>query len=738
MPIRPFGALLSRISPGLLALLLVLPVVPGSLVAQEHDGKILVQPSLIADADAVVPGRSIEIGLYLETAPGWHTYWEFPGDAGLATAIEWQLPEGVEAGPIQWPMPVKVTLPGEIVDYAYKGSVLLITRLTIPEDFTGERLEIGAAASWLVCEEICVPGDAELSLTLPVAAEAKPANAERFQEFRSRLPSTEAPPFPVTWSKSADGFSIEVQETSGRSIEFFPLPSEEATVGHPRVEASESGARIAIPVDPAAPPFGGLLTAGEGAERRGWLIQAPEETAAAGRASSMPGSAGIGSGAAAPLTLWTALLLGFVGGLILNVMPCVLPVISLKIFGFMNQAGEAPAKIWHHGLAYSGGVFLWFLGLAAIISGLRLAGEQVTWAFQFQNPVFIVGLSAIVFVFALNLAGVFEIVLPGRAGQAMDRAGGTSGYGGSFFQGVFATLLATPCTAPFLGSALGFAFTRSIFEIFALFAAIAFGMALPFLILSAKPGWMRFLPKPGAWMERVKQFMAFPLFATTLWLLYVLGNQRGLEAVIGVGAFLLVLGLCAWIYGAFCGPFAKVAGRAVGFAAILLFGIGGGILFLGGETLQGDPVAKGAPSGKDGIAWVPFSQAELDRLIAEEKTVFLDFTADWCITCKVNERIAIDRPAVRERIRETGTVPMKADWTNSDPEITAALKKFGRVGVPFYVIYPGGDARNPIVLPELLTEQLVLTALDEAFSRPSAGPAPALADAASEPERQEP
>jgi len=714
---------LSEMNPSkaVLRLFLACLLIPVAGWSQEYEGKTLVEASLVADSTAAVPGRSVDVGLLLKTAPGWHTYWEYPGDAGLATTIEWELPEGVSAGPIQWPMPVEVKLPGDIVDYAYKGDVLLITTLQVPEDFSAEKLEIGAKVNWLVCEDICIPGDAELQLSLPVAAVAQAENTDLFADFRRQLPSLESPPFEAVWETTASGFRLVLTGIpSEGGLAFYPLPSAEATAGHPKLERDGESATVEIPVEPTTGPMRGVVTLGVGEDREGWLVDSSKQET---RASSSGVPGGVPS-----MGLGLALLFGLIGGIILNVMPCVLPVISLKIFGFIRQAGDDPTKIWRHGLAYTGGVFLWFLGLAAIISGLRLAGEEVTWAFQFQNPIFIIVLSTIVFVFALNLAGVFEVILPWKANQAMDQAGAHEGYYGSFFQGIFATLLATPCTAPFLGSALGFAFTRSVFEIFAMFAAIAFGMALPFLVLSARPAWMKFLPKPGAWMERVKQFMAFPLFATTLWLLYVLGNQRGLEAVIAVSVFLLALGLAAWIYGSFCGPGAKRVW--VSYALILVISVGTGVAVFGGGLSDSRPVGAGTVA-KGGIPWVAFSQEKLDSLLAEGETVFVDFTADWCITCKVNERIAIDRPEVRRLIEETGTIPMKADWTNSDPEITAALRKFGRVGVPFYVIYPGGDADDPIVLPELLTEQMVVSALEEAFDRTQTTPAdnpPALAD----------
>jgi thiol:disulfide interchange protein DsbD len=353
------------------------------------------------------------------------------------------------------------------------------------------------------------------------------------------------------------------------------------------------------------------------------------------------------------------------------------------------------------------GIFAWFLGLAAVIIALKSGGSEVTWAFQFQNPWFNVVIGSIVFVFALNLAGVFELVLPGKAATAMESASSTRGLGGSFFQGVFATLLATPCTAPFLGSALGFAFSQSAAVILAMFASVAFGMALPYLLLSAQPGWMSWLPRPGAWMERLKQFMAFPLFATLVWILSILGGQRGVDGILWFSAFLLCLAFAAWLYGAFCGPLATARARFIALLLIVASLSGGGWYFLGEKF---DSVGR---KNSDSIIWVDFSEARLQADLAAGKNVFVDFTADWCITCKFNERTAIDTPAIRALLSEKKVVPIKADWTNSNPEITAALQRFGRVGVPFYLLYPAGDAANPVVLPELLTESLLRDALEK-------------------------
>jgi thiol:disulfide interchange protein len=676
--------------------------------AQVFEGKTLVKASLLADSTAIVPGKPFEVGVLLEMEPGWHTYWEYPGDAGLPTSISWTLPEGFVAGPIQWPLPHRVLEPGDIEVYAYKDKVLLLTAIVAPPKIPETTVTLQAKVDWLVCAEICIPGSANLELSLPVADQSARANAEIFDEFRSILPAATAPPYPLKWTKSGTSLDVTVSDLAGaHSVDLYPLPPKGEQVAHPKNGPIKDGKSTITLADSGE--FRGVLVVEKEEGRKGWLVSSTEQT------SVSPGMPAQVSAADPNATsLWQALLFGFVGGLILNLMPCVLPVISLKIFGFIRQAGDHPERIFRHGLAFVGGIFAWFLGLGIVIVALKLAGSEVTWAFQFQNPWFNFVISCIVLVFALNLFGVFEIVLPGRASTALADASSQEGYAGSFFQGIFATLLATPCTAPFLGTALGFAFSQSSILILAMFASVAFGMSAPYFFLSARPGWLKLLPKPGSWMERVKQFMGFPLLATLLWLLYILGNQRGLTAVLGTCAFLLCLALACWIYGAFCGPLSSRRARLVSLAVIALVVLFGARTFLPGLFAGSSNPETAKRSGEGGIDWKPFSTSALDDLLKAGEAVFVDFTADWCISCKFNERTAINVPAVREAFAKDGVVPMKADWTNANPEITAALKKFGRVGVPFYVLYPRGKADQPIILPELLTERIVLDALSKA------------------------
>ncbi|MFM8830257.1 MAG: protein-disulfide reductase DsbD family protein [Spartobacteria bacterium] len=654
--------------------------------AQVYKGQMLVKATLLADTSAIVPGKVFQAGVLLEMAPGWHTYWQYSGDAGLPTSIDWELPPGFTAGPIQWPVPQKKNEPGDIQVYAYSGRVLLLTDITAPSAISGN-VTLRADVSWLVCEEICVPGGAKVELDLPVAKSAEPANMPLFEEFRAELPLSSKPPFDLVWKRAGDFLSLQVPGApEGMRLDLFPLPAENQIVGHASFSAPDT-LRIK-----AGSPFSGVLSAGEGAARRAWFVSDSAASAAP-------------AGEAASLSLGLALFYGFLGGLILNLMPCVLPVISLKIFGFIKQAGDSRRSILLHGLAFAAGIFVWFLGLGAVVVALKSGGSEVTWAFQFQNPWFNVAIGSVVFVFALNLAGVFEFVLPGRASNAMESAGSSEGLAGSFFQGVFATLLATPCTAPFLGSALGFAFSQSAGVIFAMFAAVASGMALPYLLLSASPGWLKFLPRPGAWMERLKQFMAFPLFATLVWIFSILGGQGGTEGVVWFCAFLLCLGLAGWLLGSFCGPLASKPKRAVVLLLIACILAGGGWYFLGKKFAQVGVATS------DRLEWASFSAARVQAELAAGRSVFVDFTADWCITCKFNERTAIDTPAIRALLKEKNITPVKADWTNANPEITRALKSFGRVGVPLYVLYSASNPSAPVILPEILTEGILAEAL---------------------------
>src|SRR5438105_500665 len=494
--------------------------------AQVYQGKELVKAELLADAGAIVPGKPFTIGLLLRTAPAWHTYWKFSGDAGLPTELKWKLPPGWKIGEIQWPIPLKTIDPGDIQTYGYENEVLLIQEIAPPAKLDSPSVKLSADASWLVCERICIPGGANLQLELPVSTTSQPANTELFARYRRLLPQNLPGANMATADWSRVGSDLRLKITSETlvnypAVDFFPFPEQSTIVGHPRIESRNKNEIVfRIPIESSEKTLSsmaGLIVFSHqpnGEDRAAWQLTTPSAVLAAHRAPVRG--------------VFTFLLFGFLGGIILNLMPCVLPVISLKIFGFIQQAGQSRHKIFRSGLAFTLGIFAWFIALALLLIGLKGAGRDVTWGgFQFTNAYFVLALSVIVLVFALNLFGVFEISLPQSMTRGLLSATERKDDLGSFFQGVFATVLATPCTAPFLGTALGFAFTQSPTIILAIFIAIAAGMSAPYLLLSAQPGWLRFLPKPGPWTPPLQPFSGFLLLATLLFLLYVLGDQRG-------------------------------------------------------------------------------------------------------------------------------------------------------------------------------------------------------------------
>jgi thiol:disulfide interchange protein DsbD len=562
--------------------------------------------------------------------------------------------------------------------------------------------------NWLVCEKICIPGNASLRLELPKSTTSGPANSEVFSRFRRLLPQSWPGSELATanWKRTGSGLELRVTSptlSSYASADFYPLPKGGTVVGHPRVE-SRSGNQIVfrLPLESASKSLSaiqGLVVFGqraEGSDRTAWQIPGPTVASA----SSPPARGILGF-----------LFFGFLGGIILNLMPCVLPVISLKIFGFIQHAGQSRRKILRSGIAFAGGIFTWFIGLALLLIALRSAGHQITWGgFQFTNPYFVLVLSVIVLVFALNLFGVFEIALPQRVTRGLLGWTGLAGDAGSFTQGLFATVLATPCTAPFLGTALGFAFAQPAAIILSIFLAIAAGMSAPYLALCVHPAWLRLLPKPGRWMLHVKQFMGFLLLATLLFLLYVLGAQRGLEGAIWASCFLLVIGVACWMQGAFILPTASVTKRAVVRVLMLALVLASAFYFIGGKFQSANVPSANVRLQGD---WQAFTPERLQLELEQGHSVFVDFTAAWCITCKFNESTVLESSAVREAFQRHGIVKLKADWTNGDPVITKLLQQFGRPGVPLYVLYPG-KSEEPIVFPELLTKSIVLEKLESA------------------------
>jgi thiol:disulfide interchange protein DsbD len=686
--------------------------VPPHCLAQNYQGKQLVRAELLADTNAVVPGKPFTVGLLLRMAPAWHTYWKFSGDAGLPTELKWKLPPGWKIGEIQWPIPLKTIDPGDIETYGYTNEVLLMQEITPPSKLDDPSAKLSAEADWLVCEKICIPGSATLQLDLPVASTSQPANTDVFTRYRRLLPQN----FPgpnvarVDWSRVGSDLRLKIRsETLAKypALDFFPLPEQETIVGHPAVRSRNNNEIIfRVPLESAPKNLSsvaGLVVFSQqlnGDNRAAWQM-----TSAPVLSASSPAPA---------RGVFTFLLFGFVGGFILNLMPCVLPVISLKIFGFIQQAGQSRQRIFRSGIAFTLGIFAWFIALAVLLIALKGAGRDVTWGgFQFTNAYFVLVLSVIVLVFALNLFGVFEVSLPQSVTRSLLSTSERKDLLGSFFQGVFATVLATPCTAPFLGTALGFAFTQSAAIILAMFIAIAAGMSSPYLILSAQPAWLRFLPKPGLWMLHLKQFMGFLLLATLLFLLYVLGAQRGLEGAIWASCFLLVISVACWMKGAFVSPTATSTKRTIVPVLMLMLVLGSGV-YLIGDKFQSAKIAS-ADSRLPGT-WQAFSPERLQAELEQGHTVFVDFTAAWCLTCKFNEANVLEAQDVKDAFQRHGIVKLKADWTNGDPAITKLLRQFGRPGVPLYVLYPAKN-EEPIVFPELLTKSMLLDKLETVGGR---------------------
>ena len=722
---------------------------PSSIQAKHHT-----DVSLLANVTSIQQGVPFTVGVLMKMEKGWHTYWKNSGEAGLPTKIDWKLPSGFIAGDIAWPLPHKYNENGEVITYGYQDENMLLVTIIPPATLKpGSSVTLAADINWLECERVCIPGSGSVRLTLLVAAgTADSANAPLFNRYNRQIPvrlTRQAPLTVATMTKDgllelkvrvAEGVSLAVGPES--NPDFYPEAIEALTYGRTKVVATTTEATLQVPIsanEKVTGPFvlRGVLVYQIGSAER----QAAVLDIALSRefCSSLP-IAGEGvpqlklldqpfvtvhaSGSEQPLYLY--ILFAVVGGLLLNIMPCVLPVIALKIFGLVKMAGDHPKQIKKMGWFFSLGILASFLVLALLVILLQTAGEQVGWGFQFQEPLFVIAMSAVVFAFGLSLFGVYEIQVPGAAVAGMgnllaaqEKSG--KGYAASFSEGVFATILATPCTAPFLGTALGFAFSQPAWVILLIFTSVSFGMALPYLVLTGKPAWLRFLPKPGEWMVTAKQFMGFLMMATLLWLLYVLGKQLGMEAVIWTGAFLLAVGIACWLIGRFATLTASRARSYTTWVVALVVVVLGYWGFV--ETiLDVRSVIAGVPtaahgstaSEPEGIAWQPFTLASLETHLRENKTVFVDFTADWCLTCKVNEKTVLtDRDVVKE-FRTHNLVAIRADWTNRNPDITRLLAKFGRSGVPLYVIFPAGKPGEPIVLPEVITSGIVVEAINRA------------------------
>jgi thiol:disulfide interchange protein DsbD len=668
-----------------------------------------VQARLVSSQAAVAPGQRFTVALEQSIKPHWHTYWQNPGDSGQATSIDWA---GAQAGPIQWPTPAIQAI-GPIVNYGYEGRAALLVELTVPADAKpGSRFKPAAEVKWLVCKDVCIPEQVSLGLDLPVAAEAKAgSDASQIDEWRGAIPKPA--PFSVQLEPAAQGVRLSGPTAGVTKAYFFAEAWGAVAHSAPQAFKAEGGGwALDIPAGddplPAGKPMAGVVVLTTATGDQAWTVSAampegagkgpgPADLTAPAAESATPATAAPES----DLGLLPALALALVGGLILNLMPCVFPVLSIKALALVSK-GDHKAE----GLAYTAGVLLSFAALAAVLIALRAGGQQVGWGFQFHSPVFVLIVAYLLFLVGLNLSGLFEI-----GGSFTGLGSGLAareGLAGSFFTGVLAAVVATPCTAPFMGAALAFALSQPAAVMLAVFLTLGLGLALPFLLLAFWPAAQRWLPKPGAWMDRFKQFLAFPMYAAVVWLLWVLAQQAGPDGVaLGLSGMVLIAFGLWWRHGSG----ASLAGTGVAIASV--------VLALGAAAWI-KPIAAEAHSttAAAGESTEPFSPERLAELRAQNKPVFVNLTAAWCISCLVNERVALSRPDVREAFAKAGVVYLKGDWTREDPVITAVLKAHGRSGVPLYLYYAPGAAEAQ-VLPQILTPGLLVEAISSAAANRS-------------------
>ncbi|MEO1863435.1 MAG: thioredoxin family protein, partial [Verrucomicrobiia bacterium] len=672
---------------------------------------------LLLSHDAAKPGSTVMAGLALTMDDGWHTYWINAGEAGFATSVEWELPKGVTAGQVQWPMPGKFTAFGSI-GYGYHDKTILLVPLAIAADIAPGQATISGKVSWLECKELCTPRDQQVSATLTIAGTAKlSADAAELDATKKKLPKADVRLAVKAWWDGAvkdDERTLLIEFDAGQAgadADFFSMPSESFDVS-PESEVTASGdAKVRIKktvmkFEGAWPrELAGLAVRSlkDHDKTEAFEVKFPILASASGAAGTTMSQTP--PPATADKSLWRMLLYAFIGGLILNVMPCVLPVISLKILGFVNQSKESPARVRLLGMLYGAGVVVSFLVLAGVVIGVKSAGELASWGMQMSNPQFVVLLTVLIMLVALNLFGLFEVTL-GSVGAAAGSVATREGAGGAFFNGVLATVLATPCTAPFLAPALGFAFTQTAAVIVLIFVTVALGLAFPYVALSWNPKLLRFLPKPGLWMEKFKVAMGFPMLATGVWLFTVSIEYYG-GRVLWFGIFLTVIAMAAWVFGEFFQRGIKRRGLALGIAGALT--LGGVVFGLEGQMqwrTPTDPLAAKAGVVQDfpgGIRWHRWSPEAVAKAREAGQPVLVDFTAKWCATCIWNKKTSIDIESVGAVMADKNFKAFRADYTRRPDYITEELRDRGRAGVPLVLVFPADKTREPEMLPELLT-----------------------------------
>lgn len=716
MKAYPLFVLRSLLSASLLAVHAAASGAPSASVTTPQ-----VQAALLAHApEGVAPGKTVWLGLHIRHQPHWHTYWKNPGDSGLPTTLTWTLPVGAAAGDIQWPTPKKLPI-GPLMNFGYEGQLLLPVPVTIAAGFNAAQLDVRLHAEWLVCKDVCIPESGDFALGVP-AQSATAGHRALFEAAQAALPRA----LPAALAEARiEGQELVLKVTglppswAGRTIDFLPETTsviQNAAKPQAAWNGNTWSARVALDAQrtesPALMPAV-FTTAGETSGVQltlsvstPWpatvVAAAPALPALGGGAvtSSTPAAAAPRDTAALSAVL-AAAAFALVGGLLLNLMPCVFPVLALKVFGFTAQAHDRRGLL-ASGLAYSAGVVLTFVALAVLMLALRAGGEQLGWGFQLQSPYVVAALAALFCLIALNLAGVFEVrwLLPDALGTArakhplVDHA----------LTGVLAVVVAAPCTAPFMGASLGLAMTLPAAQALLVFAALGVGMALPYLAASAWPGLVRALPRPGPWMIHFKVLMAFPMWATAIWLVWVLGQQVGLDGAAMLLTTLLALSWLAWAWGSDSLASMGVWGRR-SLNAVTLVVLAATLAWaLPSWSVAARPVTAMEPG------WLPWSAARVAELNAAGRPVFVDFTAAWCVTCQVNKRTTLGQPEVIAAFKKQQVALLRADWTRRDANITAELTRLGRTGVPVYALYAPGVAA-PRLLGEILTVQEVREAL---------------------------
>ena len=673
---------------------------------------------LFSEVTSVAPGQPFWLALRLSPIPRWHTYWRNPGDSGMATHLDWTLPDGFSAAQPLYPTPHPLPI-GPLMNYGYDGPASLMVAVQAPADLApGDSVAVRLSAEWLVCEVECIPETGDFSFALPVGdGRTDPATAAVFADGRAALPHPS--PWPTELALADDRAALtaylEPDEAAAvRAAHFFPDAEGVVAYAAPQtLGRDQNGIRLTTDRPDMAMALeratGVLVLETADGGRRGYEIEA--DVVVHAHAALAPVAS------VAPMldvSLGQAILFALIGGLILNLMPCVFPILSLKALSLIKACGASAGEAREDGLAYAAGVVISFLAVAGLLIGFRSAGHAVGWGFQLQMPTVVTLLALLLFTVGLNLAGLFEV--PGRLAGVGQRLASGKGLKGSFFTGVLATVVATPCTAPFMAPALGFAVLQSPAVALAIFASLGLGLALPYLLVSFSPWLRRHLPKPGPWMDTFRQLLAFPMFLTVAWLVWVLAAQTGANGVAAVLVGMVAVAFVVWLATHTRGARRAVrVGVAAGSAALLI------VALLGIErTLKMAGPAPEEAVSADGIADEAFSEARLAALRAEGRPVFVYYTAAWCITCLVNERVALGTEAFRRFVADHGITVLKADWTNRDPAIAESLARFGRNGIPLYLFYAGGDAAGPpVILPQILTPEIVTDTLRAALDGPS-------------------